>query len=313
MYFIDEDNWKNLSRILFPVIMLMAFAYSLVVVLQPVQEPVPDEDWMAAEAAIAADNRKGDLLIVHPAWEDGALRYFKDNYIILGPPNKTSYKTYPKIWVILSHGSGLPGYLDQTHTPTYFDLEVGALRILKYVKAGDDGVTFSFYHHYMDAEVEIQRGKEKRPCNVLKHSRWTCPIKDWNVFGPRTITVDGQSEHCLWMHPIKDWTTRATYRGVLLSMQLAGKYALKDSAAKFFRGTPVIFSVFFNRRKLGTYTTDNTIGWKPFSIDTSDLNGEVGDIIFEVESERDKLRHFGFRARISKKPIYGNEKPAKKK
>ena len=284
------------SLLVFPAAVLAAFVYSLISVLWPCPELLSDSRWRAAEEAIAPYNQKDDMVIVHPAWEDGALRHFKKNFIILGKPNTRNYDIYPRIWVILTHGHGEPDYLDGF--PRDFDLELEGMRILRYSRPDADQILYDFYPHIGDAKVYITRGRERKTCDKFKEMRWYCPVKEWNFFGQRSTKVRDILESCLWMHPLKGWVTRGDFHGVQLGRRIAGEYGLTNRAARLPGSVPVTFRVRIDNKVLGDFRTDRSVGWHTFDIDTRDKRGRRAMVSFEVEAPNDALRHFCFRAQV---------------
>ncbi len=284
---------KRLS-ILFPAVVLAALLFSLVSVLWPLPESVSADQWKSVEAFIQEQNGSGDLVIVHPVWEDSALSHFKSNFLILGKPNTESYKLYPRVWVVLTHGAGVPGYLsDELRRDV--DERLGDIRLLRYVQRDADRILYDFYSHVPDAKVEIQKGNDVRACEEFRIMRWWCPVRDWNHMGQRSALIQKKWQSCIWMHPLKDWTTRARYDDVLLGKRLVGEFAMTDEAAELKNGAPITLRILIGKREMARLTTQRAYGWQPFEIDTRKLEGTRQPITFEVTAKHDGLRHFCFR------------------
>ncbi len=289
---------KRFVHFLFPACMAAVVLYSLFTVCSPVPDPVSPTTWQAVEKTIEPERKDGDLIVVHPAWEDGALAYFKNNTLFLGKPNTPKYKSYLRIWVVLTHQSPLPAYLSEF--VKVFDETVQDARLLRFEHPDAANVLFDFYSEIRQAKVTLKKGKITKRCNDFQNMRWVCPVREWNNFGQRQMHVEGELDACLWMHPLKGYVTVARYENVPLDGHLSGSYALSDDAAKLVNGAPVNFRVRLDGKVMGDFRTEQQSGWRYFDIDTTTFSKKTADISFEVEAANDGMRHFCFRAKVRK-------------
>ncbi len=289
---------KRFLHFLFPACIAAVVIYSLLTVLAPTPAPVSPETWQAIEKAMEKERRNGDLVIVHPAWEDGALSHFREHTIFLGKPNTPKYKSYLRIWVVLTHDSPTPTYL--TDFIPVFDEKIQDARLLRFEHPDAANVLFDFYSEIRNAKVSLKKGNNVQPCNDFQSTRWICPVRDWNYVGQRQMHVEGELDACLWMHPLKGFVTIARFEDVPLGGRLNGSYALSDDAAKLANGAPVSFRLRIGDEVVGDYRTQQKSGWRYFDIDTGKFLGKTADVSFEVEAPNDGMRHFCFRAKIRK-------------
>ncbi len=284
---------RNLRYIL-PGITALAFVYALLTVLWPVPDPVPAESWKAVEKLMNPHRPSGDLVIVHPSWEDGALLHFKKNFLILGRPNTDSYTVYPRIWVVLAHGAPEPGYLDGFHLD--FREKVGDLEVLRYVHPDAKHVLFDFFTHIEDGRVTSVRDDDVKECNEFNLMRWWCPTKEWNHVGQRSVSIQKTWQSGIWMHPLSSRITRLEYKNVPMGKRLAGEYALSDKAADLKNIPPVVFRVLINGETVAIYESEAVPGWHAFEIDTRRWENHKATVTFEGTSKKDNMRHFCFLA-----------------
>lgn len=284
----------TLSKYGLPLIVLLAFLFSFYNVVKPLPKPVSDSEWSEAEKVIHNKANDDSIVIVHPAWEDGALKHFKKNFLILGKPNNGIQEFSQQVWVILSHGAKRPDYLPNLKID--FEKQLDEIEILRYVDADAEHILYDFFYKIPEAEVKLYSKDQTRDCK-WKDEKWVCPIRDWNYLGKRSVQIGKKWQYAIWMHPIKNWTTSATYKNVPMGKRLVGEYALSDQAAELKTGTPVDFVIKINGVEKARMKTERTYGWHTFELDTSYLNGQNASVSFEVSTINDGLRHFSFMAR----------------
>jgi len=286
-------------KYILPVIVAAAVIFAFVRVLQPVPEPITDATWDAVEKIMAGEAWESEPVIVHPVWEHSAFQRFKTHILSMGKPTSRSLYNYPRIWMVIARGAGDTDYLEETHKLT-FDREVGEIRLQRWEKPEVKNLVFDFFSNIRQAKVRLFDSKGKtRACDSFRNLHWTCPIRDWNRVGQSTVQVDGEWQSAVWQHPLAKWTTETRFENVPMDSFLKGEYALADPAIKKLpNGSKVEFRILINDKVVGKFASANKIGWKSFSIDTSEFKGSRATVLFQTSTPRDAMRHFCWRARV---------------
>jgi|GEM_PF-2892986 len=286
--------YSIMSKYCLPVLVVIGLIYSFISVITPTPESVSDAQWDEVEKIITENNKNEALIIVHPAWEDSGLKHFKDYYIVLGQPNNGIHEYYQEVWVVLTHDSPEPDYLDKLKIN--FRKSMDDIELLRYVDIDAEHILYDFYYNIEKGKTQLISRKESRDC-TYKDEKWVCPIRDWNYLGKRSVQIGKKWQHAIWMHPLKNWTTSSTFKDVPMGKRLVGEYALADKAAELKDGAPVDFVIKINGVEKARLKTKRTYGWHNFEIDTSKIDGKREDVTFEVTAKKDGLRHFCFMAR----------------
>lgn len=290
----------------FTCVLLFSLGVSLARTLAPVPDPVPDSTWRAVEALIEGEGPHDGLVITQPAWEDGSTGRFQNFFLIQGRPNTTLPLHFPRVWVVLSHGAERPDYLPDAAIPD-FERVIDDVRVLRYSHPDADRVKYDFFVRLGEAKVSLRRGEEERRCDRFYNMAWRCPVQEWNNLGRRAVQINDEWDTCLWMHPVKGWATQARFENVPFGARLSGEFALSDEAAEARGLTPVIFSLYVNGEKRAAFQSKPDKGFHRFDLDTSELAGTSGTVIFESAAVNDGLRHFCWRGQTRSDPV-GSER-----
>ncbi|RJO65196.1 MAG: hypothetical protein C4523_16690, partial [Myxococcales bacterium] len=237
-----------------------------------------------------------DLTVGYRLGPDGALTHFQRHFLILGQPNTTSYRIYPRIWTVLAHDAEPPAYLDDM-TPD-FDQAVDGLRLMRFAAPDAAEIRYDFYVRIEDAKVSVYQGDDVRPCTDFRLMRWWCPVRDWNHVGQRAIVIQDEWQSCIWQHPLAGWTTRAAYPGVTLGRRIVGEFAFSDEAAVAPGLEPVVFKVLIDGQTVLEQRTRREWGFRAFEIDTRGREGQTAEVAVETTAQRDGLRHFCWRGQV---------------
>ena len=281
---------------LFVPVVLGAFFYSFLSVCWPTPDPVSPRTWDEIQTKIKGKLRKTDLVIVHPAWEDSAGRYFKDNFLILGKPNNDSYKRYARIWVILTQDADFPSYLDDYKREQRFKVKGAEIHLM--VRGGKSAL-YDFFANDPKLMVRMTDEKgERKTCPKAEPGKYVCPQADWHRVEDGYYNIEGKEQSCIKLHPRTGYVTEACYTDVPLGKRISGWIALTDGAVEFEEGTPVDFSVAVGDDVLKTIQAPNKRGRVPFSVDIPAGSPKKGTVTFSAKSKKDGKRHFCFVAAV---------------
>ena len=140
--------------------------------------------------------------------------------------------------------------------------------------------------------AEIVRPGGAAPCSAWDGTRFQCPVDTWNYIGKTLQTVDGLMRQCVWMHPVEGGRLTLHLPGVPLGNRLEGHFGLHDVAAAGPNRANVRVSVQVAGQPAHDFTAPGSRGWREWSVDTTGLDGTVGDVTVSVETASAGQRHF---------------------
>ncbi len=278
---------------LFVPIVLGAFLYSFLSVCWPMPDPISPNSWTKLQQGLRGKLRNTDMVIVHPAWEDSAGRYFKKNFLILGKPNNKGYQRYSRIWIMLTHNTEEPSYLDGYQKKDSKTIEDITAQL--WVRGGTPAL-YDFFASDSTLKVSMVDEKGTRtPCTKdPKRDRFVCPNADWHRVEDGTYRLAGQESGCLKMHPRKGYETEALFSRVPMGEEIHGWIGINDAAIEYKEGAPVDFTVSVGDTITQSFQAPNKRGKIPFSVKIPAGTPKYQPVRFSVSAKNDGKRHFCF-------------------
>lgn len=143
-------------------------------------------------------------------------------------------------------------------------------------------------------------GEEEGPDGegLLSHRRRCGRQRDaWNVVATTRHKAGGELRDCIWVHPVDDGAIEIEYTGLHIGEQLAGFHGITDYALHH-RDYPVYLEIESEGEVWYRGTVATERGWHPFAVDTTEWASTRRDVLFRVEADKQRWRHYCFDADI---------------
>ncbi len=271
---------------------------------------IPEADWTAARDAVKKAAGPEDLVAFSPRWIDPVGReYFKTDLATIAREARPDDARFPRALEVSIRGehlSELEGWKVEGKerfgkiTVTTFD-NPSPVTIL------DDLVAHAAPSR---AQVTLVEGGSESDCPWTHGSPQTGQIgfgpalpADRFVCGRSAFVatsviqaLDYRPHECVYVPPVGGSAIlRVRFVDVEFGRALHGYQAIAWDAARF--GSPPVTLVWkTSGRILARLVEQDTDGWKPFEIDTSDLAGQKGDLVAEVSAPSNAHRQYCFQA-----------------
>jgi hypothetical protein len=258
-----KDNKRLLLWVLVPLVVIAE------VFLQwriPRQEP-SEEDWKAAAAAVKAEKKPGDLVVIAPDWAVQGRMYFK-SMMSWKDFGRFDTSTYSRIFEVSMMGAKGPETLGLVPLTTQ---KFGKMTVTKYKLPAPDKVIFDFTDHLKDAAL---KRVEKKPRILIDHKFIPRRVAAMRLLDVASLEFD-----------------QVPMKGTLLVYGIIGYLE-----ARFDDGEPVRLSVFVNDKRIAVEHIANFDVPKPFEYTLP--GGLPGKVRFEVFASDNKKREFGLKADV---------------
>jgi len=272
---------------------------------------VTNTQWMAARDAVRTLAKPEDLVVMAPYWTDPIGReLFKDEILSIAREARPDSSRFPRAvevsirgkhldeladWKIESKKQVGPVTLTVLDNPSYTPLKddlvdhVAPGKMSVSVVSGAGAVECAFTH----GPVETG-GLGFGP--AIPSSRFACP-------GGATLSAtvmmpgDYRPHRCLFMPPMGSGKTlRVRFLGVAFGQLLHGHAGIDWDSTAHAEEPPVTLVWKLGDRTLGRIVSGTDDGWKPFALDTRELDGQTGEIVAEVSTPATHNRLYCFEA-----------------
>ncbi len=272
---------------------------------------VSDADWLAARDVVRTIAKPDDLVVTAPYWTDPIGReLWKDELLSIARearPDATRFPRAIEASIRGKHTSELEGW------PVESTKKVGPITLTvfdnpSYRPLKDDLVTHAAPGRMVvsvvtaNGEVECTYGRSRVETGglgfgpAIPAERFSCPqsgLLASTVMQP----ADYRPHRCLFVPPLGSGRTlRVRFLDVSFGQTLHGHAGIDwDSTAKASE-PPVTLVWKIQDRQIGRIVAGNSDGWKPFELDTRDVEGQKGEIVAEVSSPASRDRFYCFEA-----------------
>ncbi|MCP4605542.1 MAG: hypothetical protein GY847_34310 [Proteobacteria bacterium] len=246
----------------------------------PRKEPSAN-DWKAVVAAVKADKKDSDLVVVAPDWALPVGRMHFGSLISHKDFGRFDTTTYNRLFEVSLNGARAKETEDLTpQTQTEF----GRITLLRYdLRLPRAFILYDFVDTFRGATAKGY--KRMMPRFVIDHwffPRFVIPVK------------------------LKQKGVNLIYKDVPLGGVLRGYGIVGYRSGRFNRGGPVTVSAFLNEEKLGEDQIHNFGPLRPFEYR---LPGQgSGTVRFRISARNGLSREFGFAADVRKKASAGVNK-----
>jgi hypothetical protein len=302
--------WLAARRYVFLAIPAIALLELLAHIVQ-VTRRVPPEDWQRARQAVQVAARPNDLVAFAPSWADPLGReYFKDGLATVEREARPDDTRFPRAFVVSIRGAHLAELEGWKEEET---ARFGAVTVTTYANPYPAQVFDDLVSHAAPdrAQVTLIEGGRDTDCPWTQGSpatgglgfgpgipgeRFVCPRNGAFVATSVLQATDYRAHKCLYASPIGGSTVlRVRFLDVAFGRVLHGHHAINWDSTKF-NSPPVTLVWKVQDRVLARLVDGDSDGWKGFEIDTSDLEGQRGELTAEVSAPTGSHRQYCFEA-----------------
>jgi hypothetical protein len=286
-----QGSRSRVSLYALGAIVTLALIETAVALIAPLRAP-RDADWKAAERAVRAGFRPGDLIVAAPAWADPIMRMHLGDLIPIAVAGRMDAARFSRVWEISQRGARAPE-TRQGHIAS--ESRHGALTVRRIERRGAV-VSYDFLARWKEAHVSrIDASGAVNPCG-LQADRFQCPNISFNYVKRQTVEVDTTLRQALLTQPVERSKVVIEFPAVVLGREIAVATGLSNVwMRKAAKGT-VDLTVAIDGRPAFHVTTANQSGWLLSHVDTAARAGQTAAVRFEVTSAAPYARHFAFTA-----------------
>jgi hypothetical protein len=262
-------------------------------------------DWGAARAWVAANAKPEDLVAFAPKWIDpvGRMR-FGDDIATLEREARPDETRFPRAIEVGIRGSHLAAFDGWRKSGTQ---RFGGVTVTTWENPSPAHVLSDLVSMLDPRHARVFRGDTECTWNharpesgglgygpAVPGDRFVCP---GGAFAGMSVVADLDyvPHRCVYAPPAGG-TLRIRFDGVRFGHELHGHHALYVEAERMKTGAPVTLSFSSGGAAVGSVVHRDGDGWKPFELDTSQLDGQTGELTVEVSSPSSDRRLYCFEA-----------------
>lgn len=272
---------------------------------------VPERDWRAARAYVAAQAKPEDLIAFTPRWADPLGReFFGPGLATLEREARDDETRFPRAFEVSIRGFHLPALSGwkRTDRRTFGGVSVTTLENPAPATVLSDLVSMLDPQHL---GVSLVQGADRESdCSFVPNAsvvsgglgagmplsggpRFVCP---GNAAVATTIAtdLDYYPHRCIYAAPPGDSTLRMRFSSVAFGRALSGHHDVYIETGP--DGLPLTIVFKTDETVIGRATYRDGDGWKTFEFDTSTLAGKRADLVVEVSSGGGGRRGYCFEA-----------------
>jgi hypothetical protein len=268
---------------------------------------VPEASWLAAREVVRGLAKPDDFIAFAPYWTDPLGReYFKSDLMTIARearPDDSRFRRAIEVSIRGKHLPELEGWTTES-TQNVGAITISVLTNPAYSAVIDDlvdhvsptGMAVSEISGGQEVECPILHGKVETGAlgfgPAIPADRFTCP--GGGLIGASVMQpTDYRPHRCLFAPPRGgNKTLRVRFLDVKFGKTLRGHTGI-DWDAEHHLDQPAVTLVWkVGDRTLSRIRDGNGDGWKSFELNTSDLDGQTGELTAEVSSPHDRLYCF---------------------
>lgn len=296
---------KILPNIIYGIIMLTPLTglVSVIYTLYQLNSVPSDVEFIDSSNYVRKNFKDGDIIRFAPSWGLEGLPYFKDLEVDLHDDFEIDeLLTYKRLWMVT--------HLDERRpkVPSKFKLiehkNFQRVDIYLYEIPFRGKPSFDFLENLGEAKV-IRKWKNKKEeqCTTWREKKWYCEIShEWKFVGDVIRDVSQSRRRVIWAHALEEGNPlQIIYENVPWGKEVEIFYGLTQRSFERAEGSPVIFEVFINEKKVfETQIPQNDKIWHKRTINLKEFRGEKLKILFQVIAQNNSWRQFCFKGRIWK-------------
>jgi hypothetical protein len=272
---------------------------------------IPEKDWVAAREAVRAIALPEDLVAFAPRWVDPIGRsVFKDEIATVEREARPDDTRFPRAIEVGIRGAHLREFDSWRVTDRK---RVGTITLTTYenpapAKVIDDLVSLVTPDRATVARVD---GGRETGCPFV-HGR----SQSGNIgFGPGVPAdrfacqqggfvgvsvmqaLDYLPHRCIYAPPLERATVlRIRFSSVRFGKALHGHHAISWDTERKMEGAPVTIAFKVGDQTLGKFVHSEGDSWKPFEVDTSELEGQTAELVADITTPNAAARQYCFEA-----------------
>ncbi|HTQ44980.1 MAG TPA: hypothetical protein VMI75_19605 [Polyangiaceae bacterium] len=262
-------------------------------------------DWAAARAWVAASAKPEDLVAFAPKWIDpvGRMRFGDDiaNIEREARPDETRFPRAIEVGIRGAHLAAFDGWR-KSDTQRF-----GGVTVTTWENPSPAHVLSDLVSMIEPRHAHVFRGDAECPWShtrpesgglgygpAVPADRFACP---GGGFAGMSVVADLDyvPHRCIYAPPAGG-PLRIRFEGVRFGHELHGHHAIYVEAERNRTGAPVTLSFASGGTSIGSIVHRDGDGWKPFELDTSQLDGQTGELTVEVSSPSSDRRQYCFEA-----------------
>jgi hypothetical protein len=264
-----------------------------------------EADWAAARAWVAANAKPEDLVAFAPKWIDpvGRMR-FGDDIATLEREARPDETRFPRAIEVGIRGAHLAAFDGWRKSGAQ---RFGGVTVTTWENPSPAHVLSDLVSMIDPRHAHVFRGDTEcawthgRPESgglgfgpAVPGDRFVCP---GGAFAGMSVVADLDyvPHRCVYAPPAGG-TVRIRFDSVRFGHELHGHHALYVEAERMKTGAPVTLSFSSGGASIGSVVHRDGDGWKPFELDTSQLDGQTGELTVEVSSPSADRRFYCFEA-----------------
>jgi hypothetical protein len=299
--------WKKWAFSLVPAVGLLELGAHFVQTCSV----VPERDWKAARAYVAAQAKPEDLVAFAPRWVDPIGREtFGPDLATVEREARADESRFSRAFEVSIRGAHLPALRDWKRVDEH---RFGRVEVTQWENPGPVPVIVDLVAR-VDPQylhVSVAQGEREADCAfghvpvmsgslgfgpAVPGARFTCPtgnfvgvsvVADWEYYPRR----------CVFAPPAGGNTvTRLRFAQVKMGHVISGHHTLYVESERGRTGAPVTLAFRSGDTRIGSVVHRDGEGWKPFEFDTSVLAGTEADLVVEIASPSGDNRKYCFEA-----------------
>ncbi len=271
---------------------------------------VPEGDWRAARAYVAAQSTPDDLVAFAPRWADPIGReQLGPSLATIAREGRPDETRFPRAFEVAIRGAHLAALSNWRRTA---EQRFGGVTVTTWANPTPAHVLDDLVSDVEPGRLRVSRveGGQETDCppgrgapqsgglgsgTPLPADRYSCP---GGGFVAASVVEDSTyyPRRCIYAPPFGPRAIlRLRFLGVRFGRLLHGHHTLYVEAEHNMRA-PVTATFTVDGAMIGRVVHRDLEGWKPFEFDTRDRAGSTADLVADIESDSGERRMYCFEA-----------------
>ncbi|MBI5526290.1 MAG: hypothetical protein HY897_08140 [Deltaproteobacteria bacterium] len=249
-------------------------------------------DWRAAAAAIQAEYKPGDAVVMFPSFLRDEVFNFKGMAAVA--PKEDSYVNFhgfSRLWAAINT-KYTPGNSDRL--PLKNDV-----RVEKEIKRGSVVIrlyplpSFNATQVFKAGKVAVYgiSDAKRELCEKRANGTFKCGHETWQFVGAHKVDIAGQGAECIWAHPMSKKQIEIEFPAPAVS-KLHVYSAFADTGSGGGYVPPVRFGLYQGGKAIKEYVHPQRSGWTKHVV-TSKLDPEL-PLVAKVTTDQEGRQHWCF-------------------
>jgi hypothetical protein len=249
-------------------------------------------DWRAAAAAIRAEYRPGDAVVMFPSFLRDEVFNFKGMAAVA--PKEDSYVNFhgfARLWAAVNT-KYTPGNSDRlplkNDVKPQKEIKRGSVVIRQYALPSFNST--QVFRAGGASVYGISEGK-RGPCEKRADGTFRCGPESWQFVGAHKVDIGGQQAECIWAHPMSKKQIEIEFPAPFAS-KLHVYSAFADTGSGGGYVPPVRFGLYQNGKPLKENVHPQRSGWTKHVVSTKLDPG--APLVARVTTDQEGRQHWCF-------------------